>query len=363
MTYEYVPKLIRAALNNDRKNIESIALMIGRKLKKEDPNISAEIMRILACTNSGSDVMRSMDLSPVPVDRETRNRLVNLEEPVFAENPILVEAEMEELNQFIQERSLLNKFLEEDIVPPNSILLHGKPGVGKTYISKWLSYKLNMPIVTLDLANSISSYLGRSGQNIKSIFQYAKEQNVILFLDEIDAIAKRRDDATDLGELKRLVNVLLKELESCPVTCIVIGATNHPELLDKAIWRRFDRNIEISLPEKKQRMMLIQRGMGKRYEEIDNGIIQMLVDGTEQMSAADLCKMCEHIKRRTIINPKYTITSCALREYCEFVGVRTKEQKVTVCKALKNNCKKISVKKISELTGIPTSSVDRYLKE
>ena len=60
MTYEYVPKLIRAALNNDRKNIESIALMIGRKLKKEDPNISAEIMRILACTNSGSDVMRSI---------------------------------------------------------------------------------------------------------------------------------------------------------------------------------------------------------------------------------------------------------------------------------------------------------------
>lgn len=87
-------------------------------------------------------------------------------------------------------------------------------------------------------------------------------------------------------------------------------------------------------------MMLIQRGMGKRYEEIDNGIIRMLVDGTEQMSAADLCKMCEHIKRRTIINPKYTITSCAIREYCEFVGVRTKEQKVTVCKALKNNCKR-----------------------
>ena len=363
MTYEYVPKLIRAALNNDRKNIESIALMLGRKIKKEDPDTAAEIMRILACTNTGTDVMRSMDLSPIPVDKETRNRLVNLEEPVFVENPILEDAEMEELNQFIQERNLLDKFLEEDIVPPNSILLHGKPGVGKTCISKWLSYKLNMPIVTLDLANSISSYLGRSGQNIKSIFQYAKEQNVILFLDEIDAIAKRRDDATDLGELKRLVNVLLKELESCPMTCIVVGATNHPELLDKAIWRRFDRNIEITLPEREQRRSLIQRGMGKRYGEIDNGIIQMLVDGTEQMSAADLCKMCEHIKRRTIINPEATLASCILREYCEFVGVRRKEQKIMVCKMLKNNCKKISVKRISELTGIPTSSVDRYLKE
>lgn len=186
-----------------------------------------------------------------------------------------------------------------------------------------------MAIVQIEYANSNFGFgklyiqlPWRSGQNIKSIFQYAKEQNVILFLDEIDAIAKRRDDATDLGELKRLVNVLLKELESCPVTCIVVGATNHPELLDKAIWRRFDRNIEITLPEREQRRSLIQRGMGKRYGEIDNGIIQMLVDGTEQMSAADLCKMCEHIKRRTIINPEATLASCILREYCEFVGVR-----------------------------------------
>lgn len=363
MTYEYLPKLIRAALNNDKKNIEAIALMLGRKLRKEDPDTSSEIMQILACTNSGTDVMRSINLSPVPVDRETRNRLVNLEEPMFIEDPILADSEMDSLNQFIQERSLLNKFLDENIVPPNSILLHGKPGVGKTYISKWLSYKLNMPMVTLDLANSISSYLGRSGQNIKSIFQYAKEQNVILFLDEIDAIAKRRDDATDLGELKRLVNVLLKELESCPVTCIIIGATNHPDLLDKAIWRRFDRALEITFPEKNQRQLLLQRGMGKRLKEIDNEVIEIVLNGTNQMSAADLCKMCEHVKRRIIINPEYTPTACMLREYCEFVDIRTREQKVLICKALKDNYEQISIKKISELTGIPTTSVNRYLKE
>lgn len=363
MTYEYLPKLIRAAINNDKKNIEAIALMLGRKLRKEDPDTSSEIMQILACTNSGTDVMRSINLSPVPVDRETRNRLVNLEEPMFIEDPILADSEMDSLNQFIQERSLLNKFLDENIVPPNSILLHGKPGVGKTYISKWLSYKLNMPMVTLDLANSISSYLGRSGQNIKSIFQYAKEQNVILFLDEIDAIAKRRDDATDLGELKRLVNVLLKELESCPVTCIIIGATNHPDLLDKAIWRRFDRALEITLPEKNQRQLLLQRGMGKRLKEIDNEVIEIVLNGTNQMSAADLCKMCEHVKRRIIINPEYTPTACMLREYCEFVDIRTREQKVLICKALKDNYEQISIKKISELTGIPTTSVNRYLKE
>lgn len=363
MNYEYFPKLLRAALNNDRKNVEAIALMIGRKLKKEDPEISAEIMKILSCTNAGADVLRSIDMSPVPVDRETRSQLVKLEEPLKMEAPILKESVMNELSQFLQERQLIDKFLEQNITPPNSILLHGSPGVGKTLIAKWLSYKLNMPMVTLDLANSISSYLGRSGQNVKSIFQYAKEQNVILFLDEIDAIAKRRDDATDLGELKRLVNVLLKELEDCPVSCVIIGATNHPELLDKAIWRRFDRNIFVPMPESGLRKELITRGLGQKILEMESAVIQMLVDGTDSLSAADICKMCEHIKRRTILYPEETVTMSALSEYCEYAELKTKEQKVRLCKALKNNGKKMTVKKISEITGISSSSVDRYLKE
>lgn len=363
MNYEYFPKLLRAALNNDRKNVEAIALMIGKKLKKENPEISTEIMKILSCTNSGTDILRSIDMSPVPVDRETRNQLVKLEEPLKIADPILDKDIMNELLQFLKERKLINEFLEQDIVPPNSILLHGSPGVGKTFIAKWLSYKLNMPMVTLDLANSISSYLGRSGQNIKSIFQYTKEQNVILFLDEIDAIAKKRDDATDLGELKRLVNVLLKELEDCPISCVIIGATNHPELLDRAIWRRFDRNICIPMPEASQRQELVIRGLGKKISEIDNAVIQLLVNGTSALSAADICKMCEHIKRRTIIYPEETVARSALVEYCEYVGVKTKEQKKQICKMLKQNEKKMTVNKISEITGIPRSSVDRYLKE
>lgn len=363
MNYEYVPKLIRAALNNDRKSVEAIALAIGKRIKKEDPNTSAEIMKILSFSNAGSDVMRSIDMSPVPVDRETRNQLVKMDEPIMIEEPILSTAIQEELNQFLQERKLIDKFLEQDIIPPNSILLHGKPGVGKTYIAKWLSYMLDMPMVTLDLANSISSYLGRSGQNIKSIFQYAKEQKVILFLDEMDAIAKKRDDASDLGELKRLVNILLKELEDCPVNCVIIGATNHPELLDKAIWRRFDRNIEVTLPEMQQRRELIMRGLGNRFTEVDSGVAKILLDGTSGMSAADISKMCEHIKRRTILYEEQSVSSNALKEYCDFVHIKTKEQKIQICKSLKAYGNKMTVKKISEITGISSSSVDRYLKE
>lgn len=363
MDYEYFPKLIRAALNNDRKNVESISLMIGRKLKKEAPEVSAEIMKILSCTKIGTDVLRSIDISPVPVDRETRSQLVKLEEPINIETPILKESVINELLQFLRERQLIDKFLEQNITPSNSILLYGNPGVGKTMIAKWISYKLNMPMITLDLASSISSYLGRSGQNIKSIFQYTKEQNVILFLDEIDAIAKRRDDATDLGELKRLVNVLLKELEDCPISCIIIGATNHPELLDKAIWRRFDRNIYIPMPENDQRRKIIIQRLEQMSLKLEDTVIKMLVNGTNALSAADVCKMCEHIKRRTILYPDESALMSVLTEYCKYVNLKTKEQKVQLCKILKDNGKKMTVKKISEITGISSSSVDRYLKE
>ena len=220
---------------------------------------------------------------------------------------------------------------------------------------------LNMPLITVDLANSISSYLGRSGQNIKSIFEYARSQNIILFLDEIDAIAKRRDDASDLGELKRLVNVLLKELEDFPATCVVIAATNHPELLDKAIWRRFDRNIEVFLPELAERKALVLRELGERTSSISDAVIDLLCDGTSGISAADMCKLCMHIKRRIILNPNISVEYNIFKEYCELVSLKTKDDKIAACKEIRKSG--ATLKQISEITGIPLSTVGRYLKE
>ncbi|MDD3140183.1 MAG: AAA family ATPase [Lachnospiraceae bacterium] len=363
ITYELVPKLIRAALNNDKKTVESIALMIGRKIKKEYPQISSEIMQITANSSVGADNLRTLDLAPAPVDRESRNQLVKVEEPIAMEAPVLNQDVYEQINDFLKERELLEKFLEEDIIPPNSMLLSGKPGVGKTYIAKWLSYKLNLPVVTVDLATSISSYLGRSGQNIKSIFDYAKSQNVILFLDELDAIAKRRDDMGDLGELKRLVNVLLKELEECPVTCVIVGATNHPEILDKAIWRRFDRNIIVPLPGKAEREKLINRTLGRKSDDINNETMKFIIDNTESVSASEVCKMCEHIKRQVVMNEDEQIDILALKECCRNIELKEKSEKIQLCRLLKRDFPRLSLRDISNITLIPSASVGRYLKE
>ena len=361
--FDLLPKLIRSGLESDRKAVEATALMIVKKIKKDRPEVAAEIVKALSYSGFGNVVARSLDMPPVPVDRETRYSLLKIEEPVETLEPILEAYIRKQLEDFINERKMLDVFLEEDIIPPNSLLLDGPPGVGKTYIAKWMSYRLNLPLVTLDLASSISSYLGSSGQNIRSIFDYAKSQNAILFLDELDAIAKRRDDFGDLGELKRLVNVLLKELESLPSTCVVIGATNYPELLDKAIWRRFDRALTVQMPGEVERKLLLVRHLGKLVDRLGDDTLDYIAKHTQSTNAADICKLSEHIKRQCLLNPEESKKIIVLTEMFKLTQLQTRNDKIALCKELKTKFPKLSQRDISQITQIPLTSVSRYLSK
>lgn len=360
IVFELLPKLIRSCLESDRKQIEAIALMISKKIKKDYPDISQEIIRTLSCSNESS-ITRSFNMQPIPVDKESRYELAKLKEPIDILEPILDSNTLGILNDFIIERESINILLHENIIPPNSILMHGKPGVGKTYTATWLASKLNLPLITLDLASSISSYLGRTGQNIHSMFEYAKANNAVLFLDELDAIAKRRDDYGDLGELKRLVNVLLKEMEDCPYSCIIIGATNHPSLLDKAIWRRFDRIIELPMPSDEERRRIVKRNLDKYNKCISSSTMEYFIKNTNEINAADLCKICEHIKRRIILNPEPKADLITLNELFTIKPASTREDKKNLCAKLKGAFPNLTQRDISRITKIPLSSVSRYL--
>lgn len=358
-TIELIPKLLSSAYEGDRRATELTTITIIRSIKKEYPKVAEELSDILSKISSSSN-MRSIHMTPLPVDKETRFALVDIKEPSPMLPPILSDYTNILLNDFLMERSMLSKFLKAGIVPPNGLLLYGQPGVGKTYIARWIASQLNLPLITLDLATSISSYLGRSGQNIRNIFSYAKTRPSVLLLDEIDAIAKRRDDAADLGELKRLVNVLLKEIEEYPYNGIIIGATNHPELLDKAIWRRFDRELEIEMPEISQRKALLERHL-EEYISPKGDLISFLAENTEGINAADVCKLCEHIKRQTIIDTKTPIKIIALSELFKTISITDKQKKVSICKELKKEFPSISQREIARITRIPLTSVSRYL--
>jgi SpoVK/Ycf46/Vps4 family AAA+-type ATPase len=172
----------------------------------------------------------------------------------------------ERLQQIVAEREREADLIQAALQPTKSAIFVGPPGVGKTLAARWIAQRLNRPLITLDLAAVMSSFLGRTGNNVRNILDYAKGVKCVFLLDEFDAVAKRRDDAVEVGELKRLVTVLLQEIDEWPSSGLLIAATNHPELLDPAVWRRFEIIAKFPMPTEAQMEESIERQLGHGAE-------------------------------------------------------------------------------------------------
>lgn len=355
-----VAKLVRASLDNNLREVRSISMRVIRSLKESHPNIAKEISEALAENAIGASAQRSIGIQSSPMDTETLNSLVTIEEPNDYEKPIFSEKISNQLKIFISERLESKKLLEVGLTPPSSLLLYGPPGVGKTQLAKYLSGKLNLTLVTLDLSSVISSYLGKTGQNLKKVLDFAKSNPTILLLDEFDAVAKRRDDMSDLGELKRIVNVLLKELEDWPMETVLIAATNHPKLLDQAIWRRFDHAIEVTLPEKEERLKILDNQFNNEEPDFKK-VLRIVSEMTDGFSGADICKIAEKTKRRAVLN-NLELSESIVQELSQFNGESTVEFNKSFCKLAKEHTK-VSIRTLANWLGKSPSTIQYYLKE
>ena len=227
----------------------ALALAVGRlavKLKKIDIDLAREISQFISTDN----IMRGTgSFEPPPVDADSRMELVETTYPVQLDKQPVFDADIQStLNLVLKEWGCLGELMQEGLAPARMLLFCGQPGVGKTLAAHWMAQELRLPLLTLNLATVMSSYLGKTGNNVRAVFSHAISKPCVLLLDEFDAIAKRRDDDTDVGELKRLVNVLLQALDSWPSNSMLIAATNHGDLLDPAVWRRFEHILNFKAP-------------------------------------------------------------------------------------------------------------------
>jgi len=147
--------------------------------------------------------------------------------------------------------------------PRHRILLAGPPGNGKTSLAEALAYELVLPLFTVRYEAVVTSYLGETAQRLRRLFDYVRTEPCVLFFDEFDAIGKERGDIHETGEIKRVVTTLLLQLDELPSYCVLVGATNHPELLDRATWRRFELRLELDKPSSKQMIAYFSDQMKK----------------------------------------------------------------------------------------------------
>lgn len=262
-------QLARLALAEQTDDVRLFVARLVRRYRASEPELAEQMdlfLRSKAHRSSGPLRKATPIAAPThepPVDDESRLSLLKVFRDSKDQQQPLLSVEIEDcLNQLIQERHQSARLASSGLNPTRSAIFVGPPGVGKTLTARWVAAKLGVPLYVLDLTAVMSSLLGRSGTNLRAALDFAKRSPCVLLLDEIDAIAKRRSDESDVGELKRLVTVILQEVDEWPVTGLLLAATNHPELIDSALWRRFDLVIEFKMPDPAAVKAAVKRFLG-----------------------------------------------------------------------------------------------------
>ena len=210
---------------------------------------------------------------------------------------------LEQVNDLIEEQHRAELLHAHNLTARNRILLAGPPGNGKTSLAEAIATELMVPLIVIRYEGLIGSYLGETAGRLQQLIEYAKTQRCVLFLDEFETIGKERGDTHETGEIKRIVSSLLLQIDSLPDYVVVIAASNHPELLDKAVWRRFQILVELSLPTRSQSTQFIQ-SIGKRTGVTFGLAAETLARKLQGGNFAEIEEVCLTIVRKAVLQQK-----------------------------------------------------------
>ncbi len=262
--FDFIKEIARYGLENDReKLLDALNELVKYSKNTKKLNFALQLQSIIKETiripqspsivKAGSPIHHQQiddkELSDLIIEKVTSDyRLSNL---------VSSEKTKEQLNYFLQEHNSIEMLRKFDLPISNKILLHGPSGCGKTLASYVIAGELKKMMVVVNLGAVVSAKLGETSKNIAKIFRAATAEDCIIFIDEFDSLGKVRDYSQDHGEMKRVVNTILQLFDYLPQTSLLIAATNQVDMIDDALLRRFDININFDLPTEEQIKQLI----------------------------------------------------------------------------------------------------------
>ena len=242
-------ELIKYGLINDYTNFrKATEALCAEERSKQHTVLAAKIDELLK--KSHKDTLKDKMFSPTTIRGGANEQNLFLEKiPQKRLDHLILPNHIKLTCQdLITEQNRSDLLQSYGIEPRNKILLIGPPGNGKTSLAEAISEALMIPLLTVRYENIIGSYLGETASRLSRLFDYAKTRECVLFFDEFETLGKERGDTHETGEIKRVVSSLLMQIDALPSYVIVIAATNHDTLLDKAAWRRFQVRLEIPKP-------------------------------------------------------------------------------------------------------------------
>jgi len=372
-----VVKLIEAHSSGDEDAFKNALNILAEDEERKGNFATASMLRNAYVNNKKRSVSYNDNLpsevyfsvqssTPMPKDKDSALELLEILTPkVTLADVALPEKTLQAVKQIIKEQKSVEKLIEKGVAPANRLLFCGPPGCGKTLTAYVLAGELQIPVAYVKLDGLVSSYLGQTGTNIRKIFDFVKNKRILLFLDEFDAIAKKRDDSNDLGELKRVVTTLLQNMDAMPSNVFLVAATNHHHLLDPAIWRRFNSSILLELPNVEQRTQIIERFCSEKLSEYDIDIRTLSIL-SEGMSGAEIQGFMQSLAKHCVLqNIKKEISQKDIAEIwfqqnTLFVSDNSDDYMKALFKLKKNG---ISLRTLEEITSIPKSTLDYRFKK
>jgi SpoVK/Ycf46/Vps4 family AAA+-type ATPase len=290
--------LVRAATTGDRRGFHTAAEAIIAEERAKRHDVLAD--RLTKAIQPNGTATGTLPIAPNSAFDRGRDFISEVIPRRRLDELILPDTARRGIEELIEEQYRADVLRAHGLEPRSRVLLVGPPGTGKTTLAEAIAEAVAVSLFVVRYEAMIGSYLGETAARLKRVFDYARTTPCVLFFDEFDALGKERGDIHETGEIKRVVTSLLMQIDELPSYTILVAATNHPELLDRASWRRFQVRLALPLPTQKQvaeyiESFLIPFGEACRYSSLE------IAKSLGSISYAEAEQFCLDVRRRHVL--------------------------------------------------------------